>query len=676
MTIDMTQFFQTFFEETEELLAETEQLLLGIDVNNPEAEQLNAIFRAAHSIKGGSATFGFNNITVVTHELETLLDRVRKGDLALQQSHIDIFLLTKDVIESQLNNHRNGIAIDPTQEQDILSQLHEIATGASFIQDKPTETRAPKREQNVYELELPPSYASEINDLQAELAILGQVTLVEQKEEQIVLSLLTDENEQSIVSICAFIVDTKDLKITRIANSALTRNAGTTSEDLGYGFFEPSAFSAKNVGSAENAVDLSPVVLAQPRKKTTTKAKIEKMMSQKEASSIRVGVEKVDQLINLVGELIITQSMIEQQVSLLDPNIHIALINSINQLTRNTRDLQESSMAIRMMPMNYVFSRFPRMVHDLSIRLGKQTTVVMTGATTELDKGLIERIIDPLTHLVRNSIDHGIEIPSVRKQLGKSEVGKLSLSATNRGSSIVIEVSDDGAGLDRQLILNKAMSRGLDVSENMSDNEVWQLIFAPGFSTAEVVTEVSGRGFGMDVVKRNIGAMGGTIVVKSARGFGTSVTLSLPLTLAILHGMTVALASNVYVIPISLIIETLQPKIDDIKTVTGQGLMVLVRGEYIPIIVLYALFNQKTEITHPSKGVLVIVETEGKKAAILVDALLGQQQVVIKSLETHFKRIPGLSGATIMADGSVALILDVPAILQSGQHQYSSGEMQ
>jgi len=676
MTIDINQFAQIFFEEAGELLAEAEQLLLSIDVLNPDAEQLNAIFRAAHSIKGGSATFGLNEISAVTHELETLLDRIRKGELPLQEIHVDLFLLTKDVIESLLNNYQNGIANDSALVQDIISQLQAIAPTASVEKNKSTCAPSPNREENVYEIELPASYVAEINDLQGELAILGEVALVEQKEEHFVLSLLTEENEQSIVSICAFIVDTKDLKITRLTNSALKRQADTPNENLGYGFFEPLTFSGENIESDEKTVDLSPVVLAQRRQKPTVQGKIEKIMSQKELSSIRVEVEKIDLLINLVGELIITQSMIEQQVSLLDQKTHINLINSINQLTRNTRDLQESALSIRMMPMNYVFSRFPRMVHDLSARLGKQTTLVMTGATTELDKSLIERIVDPLTHLFRNCIDHGIEMPAIRKQLGKSEAGNLTLSATNRGSHIVIEVSDDGAGLDRQLILNKALSRGLNVSEKMSDNEVWQLIFAPGFSTAEVVTEVSGRGFGMDVVKQNIGAMGGTIMVKSARGYGMSVTISLPLTLAIMRGMTVALGDNVYVIPMSLIIETLRPQVEEIKTVTGQGLMVSVRGEYIPIIVLHALFNQKTEITNPCKGVLVIVETDDKKAAILVDALLGQQQVVIKSLETHFKRIPGLSGATIMADGLVALILDVPAILQSGQHQYSSGAKQ
>jgi two-component system chemotaxis sensor kinase CheA len=329
-----------------------------------------------------------------------------------------------------------------------------------------------------------------------------------------------------------------------------------------------------------------------------------------------------------------------------------------------------------MMPMDFVFSRFPRMVRDLAGKLEKKVDFVTVGAATELDKGLIERIVDPLTHLVRNSVDHGIEIPANRKKAGKSENGTLTLSAAHKGGSIVIEVTDDGAGLNRDKILAKAQSNGLAVSENMSDSEVFSLIFAPGFSTAEVVTDVSGRGVGMDVVKRNITAMGGVVEIRSALGFGTTISISLPLTLAILDGMSVSLGKSVYVVPLNLIVETLQPRAEDIKTVTGEGRMVHVRGEYLPIIALHSLFNHHTDITDPTQGVLVLLESDGKKSALFVDRLVGQQQVVIKSLETNFKKIPGISGATIMGDGSVALILDVTAIIQMGQTtNYLTGAM-
>jgi len=359
--------------------------------------------------------------------------------------------------------------------------------------------------------------------------------------------------------------------------------------------------------------------------------------------------------------------MIEQRISNLDPVQHEPLINSVGQLTRNTRDLQESVMSIRMMPMDFVFSRFPRMVRDLAAKLGKKVDFVTVGAATELDKGLIERIVDPLTHLVRNSVDHGIEMPAGRKAAGKNEVGTLTLSAAHKGGSIVIEVTDDGAGLNREKLLAKAKSNGLTVSENMTDTEVFGLIFAPGFSTAEVVTDVSGRGVGMDVVKRNIAAMNGVVEIRSALGYGTTISISLPLTLAILDGMSVSLGNSIYVIPLNLIVETLQPRAEDIKTVTGEGRMVHVRGEYLPIIALHSLFNHHTEITDPTEGVLVLLESDGKKSALFVDRLVGQQQVVIKSLETNYRKVQGVSGATIMGDGGVALILDVSAIIQMGQ---------
>jgi two-component system chemotaxis sensor kinase CheA len=423
-----------------------------------------------------------------------------------------------------------------------------------------------------------------------------------------------------------------------------------------------------------NAVASAPAEITERR--NPGRRESDKAPANAETSSIRVGIEKVDQLINLVGELVITQAMIEQRISHLDPVQHEPLINSVGQLTRNTRDLQESVMSIRMMPMDFVFSRFPRMVRDLAAKLGKKVEFVTVGAATELDKGLIERIVDPLTHLVRNSVDHGVEMPANRKAAGKSETGVLTLSAAHKGGSIVIEVTDDGAGLNREKLLAKAKANGLTVSENMTDSEVFSLIFAPGFSTAEVVTDVSGRGVGMDVVKRNIAAMNGVVEIRSALGYGTTISIALPLTLAILDGMSVSLGNSIYVIPLNLIVETLQPRAEDIKTVTGEGRMVHVRGEYLPIIALHSLFNQRTDITDPTEGVLVLLEADGKKSALFVDRLVGQQQVVIKSLETNYKKVPGVSGATIMGDGSVALILDVPAIIQMGQTtNYLTGAM-
>lgn len=760
MTVDMSQFYEVFFDEAEELLAEAERLLLALDISNPDAEDLNAIFRAAHSIKGGAATFGFMDMTEITHVLENLLDRIRKNEMALTAEHVDAFLAAKDVLKMELDGHRLATPVDQDQVAEVKMMLDELtkaggapaASAASAVAQpaaipeptpaaEPVATAepalaAPAEGLTQFIIQMPEMKEKDVENLKEELGLLGDVATAKQDNGRYAFTLNTDSTESDIVSICSFILNPDDMVITTSSGSAgqtVTSEAvatpaaeaeapaqeavedpslktmedadgkpfkvheeagfglfledGKETVEEGYGFFAPftphpdapkTTLIDDNTPAAapqpEVAKPVAPVA-ASPEKANPGRRQADKVQPQNaETTSIRVGVEKVDQLINLVGELVITQAMIEQRINALDPVHHEGLINSVGQLTRNTRDLQEAVMSIRMMPMDFVFSRFPRMVRDLATKLGKKVDLVTIGATTELDKGLIERIVDPLTHLVRNSVDHGIEMPEKRKAAGKSDIGKLTLSAAHKGGSIVIEVTDDGGGLNRERILAKAQSNGLAVSENMPDSEVYQLIFAPGFSTAEVVTDVSGRGVGMDVVKKNITAMNGSIEIRSAEGFGTTIAISLPLTLAILDGMSVSLGSSIYVIPLNLIVETLQPREEDIKTVTGEGRMVHVRGEYLPVISLHSLFNQETDITDPTQGVLVLIEAEGKKAALFVDALVGQQQVVIKSLETNFKKIQGVSGATIMGDGSVALILDVPALIQMGQtHNYLTG---
>jgi len=444
---------------------------------------------------------------------------------------------------------------------------------------------------------------------------------------------------------------------TNTADDSAAVQTDTTSaeEDLGYGFFAP----------------LTPEeISAQATQKQEVQEKITSVSKEiapnkVESSTIRVGIDKVDQLINLVGELVITQAMIAQRAETLDPVLHEKLLMGVNQLNQNTRDLQESVLSIRMMPMDFVFSRFPRMVHELSNDLGKKVNLLTEGDATELDKGLIEKIIDPLTHLVRNSIDHGIEKPEVRVAQGKPAAGKLKLSAAHAGSHITIEISDDGAGLNRAKILDKARSNGMDLSEDMSDNDVWQLIFMPGFSTAESVTAVSGRGVGMDVVKRNIKNLGGNISIHTAPGNGTSITISLPLTLAILEGMSVKVGDETYILPLSNIIESFQPAAADIKDISGSGQVVHVRGTYLPILPMHEIFNIQPNVTHPSKGILVILTYEGKKAALFVDELIGQQQIVVKNLESNYKKIDNISAATILGDGSVSLIVDIASLLNS-----------
>lgn len=687
MTIDMSQFFQVFFDEADELLAEMEKLLLAIDVSSPDSEDLNAIFRAAHSIKGGASTFGLNDMTEVTHVLESLLDKIRKGEMALTAEHVDAFLIAKDILKMQLDGHRNGAVVDQDAVADVRMLLQSLSqefiptstsqTVASFIDKDFHKSDSDAQYCSLFSVELPKISNADEKALMAELGLLGVISKVKNLDDKVVLHLKTNEGQEDIVSICSFILDPDCLKISREEFPSIEQPAKLqTEDDLGYGFFEPieTMFSGKDnvVESAKATSHATADVNAHisavgDEKRISTKKEIEKTVTTQESSTIRVGIEKVDQLINLIGELVITQAMLEQRTQDLDPILHERLLNSVAHLTRNTRDLQEAVMSIRMMPMDYVFSRFPRMVRDLATKLGKKVEFVTYGASTELDKGLIERIVDPLTHLVRNSIDHGIEMPAIRLAAGKNEVGKLSLSAVHQGGNIVIEVSDDGGGLHREKILSKARQNGLPVSESMSDSEVWLLIFAPGFSTADVVTDVSGRGVGMDVVRRNIAAMGGVVDIRSAKGYGTTITISLPLTLAILDGMSIKLGEEIYILPLGFVMESLQPLPQDIKEVNGTGKVVKVRDEYLPLVALYQIFEIEPKFKKPSDGIVVIVEVDGKKAALFVDDLVGQQQVVVKNIESNYKKIPGISGATILGDGGVALILDVAALLRSAR---------
>lgn len=681
MTIDMSQFFQVFFDEAEELLAEKEKLLLGVDISSPDSEDLNAIFRAAHSIKGGASTFGLTDMTEVTHILESLLDKIRKGEMELTADHVDAFLAAKDILKMQLDGHRLGTAVDQDAVADVRMLLQSLsldevpirAAVASF-DEKAKQSLDSIDYSRQFKIVLPELSGDDIDAIVSELALLGSISKEDVNGKCVVL-LSTNESQDDIIAICSFILNPDDLKITseQITSSKQNLVKQETEEDLGYGFFEPieSMFPPEVVtnGTANPVAHLGADKpnhhISGAEKKPPPKKEIEKSSASQESSTIRVGIEKVDQIINLIGELVITQAMLEQRTQDLDPIVNERLLSSVAHLTRNTRDLQEAVMSIRMMPMDYVFSRFPRMVRDLATKLGKKVEFVTYGASTELDKGLIERIVDPLTHLVRNSIDHGIEMPATRSQSGKSETGRLSLSAVHQGGNIVIEVSDDGGGLHREKILAKAKQNGLAVNDAMSDSDVWQLIFAPGFSTAETVTDVSGRGVGMDVVKRNITAMGGGVDIRSAKGFGTTITISLPLTLAILDGMSIKVGEEIYILPLGFVMESLQPLLQDVKEISGKGRVIKVREEYLPLIPIYETFNIEPKFTNPSDGIAVIVEVDGKRAALFVDDLVGQQQVVVKNIESNYRKVPGISGATILGDGGVSLILDVAALLRS-----------
>lgn len=703
MTVDMSQFFQVFFDETEELLAEMEKLLLAIDPSAPDVEDLNAIFRAAHSIKGGAGTFGLNDLTEITHVLESLLDSIRKGEMALTAEHVDAFLSAKDVLKMQLDGHRHQSPVDQDAVGNVRMLLESflqnaipsaLPTAALEVGNRNTSSTLPASGwTRRIRVELPAISARDVEALGAELGLLGHTSKETLPDNRTAYIVLTNESADDIIAICSFILNPDDLKITEEAVPAITPEEAQAAQEReqGYGFFEPIEKLAAAAKAAQEERQgygfFEPFQPKEIKKAEETGAKVGQSAapveeapasdkkpvakrdagSNHESSSIRVGIEKVDQLINLVGELVITQAMIEQRTSSLDPMLHERLLNSVSQLTRNTRDLQEAVMSIRMMPMDYVFSRFPRMVRDLASKLGKRIEFVTHGAATELDKGLIERIVDPLTHLVRNSIDHGIEMPEARRAAGKSETGKLSLSAAHEGGNIIIEVSDDGGGLNREKILAKARQQGLQVSDSMPDADVWQLIFAPGFSTAEIVTDVSGRGVGMDVVKRNISAMGGVVDIRSAKGFGTTISISLPLTLAILDGMSIKVGEEIYILPLGYVVESLQPAPVDVKNISGQGQVVKVRGEYLTLIPLYQMFGIEPRFTDPSEGIVVILESEGRKAALFIDELVGQQQVVVKNLESNYRKVAGISGATILGDGGVSLIIDVAALLRSSR---------
>ncbi|WP_295759424.1 chemotaxis protein CheA [Undibacterium sp.] len=682
MAIDMSQFFQVFFDEAEELLAEKEKLLLAVDISSPDPEDLNAIFRAAHSIKGGASTFGIVDMAEVTHVLESLLDKIRKGEMTLTSEHVEAFLAAKDVLKMQLDGHRLGTSVDQDAVADVRMLLQSLSQEdispamptENFIQAE-KKILAPANYTHLFVIELPKLSSNETEAIVSELGLLGSISKQVNGSGITVLNLESSGTEDDIVAICSFILDPNDLKI---SITPLTPNAGTESlseDELGYGFFEPMdpMFSPNVVHATkfDSDIEISQSLLnhhgASSDQKQQPKKETEKHPASHESSTIRVGIEKVDQIVNLIGELVITQAMLEQRTQDLDPLLNERLLSTIAHLTRNTRDLQEAVMSIRMMPMDYVFSRFPRMVRDLATKLGKRVEFITYGASTELDKGLIERIVDPLTHLVRNSIDHGIEVPEIRTASGKNASGKLSLSAVHQGGNIVIEVSDDGGGLHRDKILTKARQSGLPVYDAMPDSDVWQLIFAPGFSTADEVTDVSGRGVGMDVVKRNISAMGGTVDIRSAKGFGTTITISLPLTLAILDGMSIRVGDEIYILPLGFVMESLQPAAVDVKEINGKGRVIKVREEYLPLIALFESFNIIPKFSNPSEGIAVIVEVDGKKAALLVDDLVGQQQVVVKNIESNYRKVPGISGATILGDGGVSLILDVAALLRSAR---------
>jgi two-component system chemotaxis sensor kinase CheA len=674
--IDLTQFYRVFFEEAGENLDTFEKMLLEVDISAADDEELNAIFRCAHSIKGGAATFGFGDVAELTHQMETLLDKLRRHELAPSTEMVDVLLQAGDALKAQLARHQGsgGEAIDTRA---LLSAIGALVQGqslggASLAQagaaTRPAAVPAPTPGQRVLALTVgpldDPKVADQLVELFAEISDLGRIEPTDGGQTTDGLrrfKVTTTSGDNDLIDLFTFHVAREQVRLEPFVAGAPA--APESADDPGFGFFDnsPGAPSSAAAPPAAVAPPAAPAAAVAPAARRDKPVVVE-------SSTLRVSVDKVDQLINLVGELVITQAMLAQNGKLASATPSPQLAAGLADLERNTRDLQEAVMSIRMIPMSQVFSRFPRMLRDLAAKLDKKVELVTQGEATELDKGLVEKITDPLTHLVRNSCDHGIEMPAERLARGKPEHGTITLIASHQGSSIVIEVRDDGKGLNRGKLLAKARERGIPAPDSMSDAEVWNLIFAPGFSTAEEVTDVSGRGVGMDVVRKNITALGGTTEIDSAEGYGMTVRVRLPLTLAIMDGMSVGVGGECYILPLSSVVESFQVRPGMVRALGGSGRVVKVREEYMPVLDLEQLFGVPRFDFDRAGDIMVVVETETGRVALLVDELLGQQQVVVKNLESNYRKVDNISGATIMGDGRVALILDVGALVRHSRH--------
>ncbi|MCM0082891.1 chemotaxis protein CheW [Geomonas sp. Red32] len=660
---DLSRFNQAFFEECAEHLAEMERILVSLGDREPDRDQWDAVFRAAHSIKGGAGIFGFDDMTVVTHALESLLDLLRNREIPYRTSMVDLFLEAGDAISMQLAGHRDGKAVDRQAVEAVTAKLEQALLRESSPRELPaagvTAPAPPPSLQPIpYRVIFSPpadlfARGVRIEGLIEELSELAEPGSFRCRAELTGIppfdgldpercltrwhfTLTTPAGEDAIHDVFMFAAEEHELEVIRLAGEEVSPSPAIAAALAAP---PPVTTAARERGDGPGARPA-----AEPD------------------NSIRVKTGKVDQLINQVGELLITQSMLSQMSATLDPVLHERLLACVLQLERNARDLQGSVISMRLVPISTVFNRFPRMVREIAAKLGKNVELKLVGEGTELDRGLIEKIADPLSHLVRNALDHGMESPEERAAAGKPATGTLTLAASQVGGRILIQVSEDGRGLDRERILAKAAQSGIPVSETLTDEEVCQLIFLPGFSTAAQVTDLSGRGVGMDVVQRNVLALGGRIQLSSEPGKGTSVTISLPLTLAIVDGLSVSVGEERFIVPVSVMIESLQPSPDQLKMVNGRE-VVRVRGDYLPILRLHQLFAIDGAVERPERGILMLVAVETERVALLVDALVDELQVVVKSVEANFRHVEGSAGATILGDGKVALILDLSELV-------------
>ena len=678
MSVDLSQFIPSFLEESFEGLELMESGLLNLEAGDNET--IHSIFRAAHSIKGGAGTFGFDSVTEFTHLVETLLDEMRDGRRGISSKDTEILLESVDCMRLLIEAARDEQDYDHDKVSKTSSRLSEtLGEEQSTDSDIESEGNVSTNGGCGYNIKFIPehSLAKTGNDpifLFSALAELGELTICANTEELPALmdidaqelylnwqlTLITEAEQAEIIEIFEWVEDECLLDLELIAN--------TSDEESNQNVSEGAAPQSSNTDVQELLAIIAVEHEQDPA--VEDKTKTAKSKAKADLGSIRVGVDKVDSLINLVGELVITQSMLSELGNDFDMTKVERLTSGLEQLLQNTKELQESVMRIRMLPISFAFNRFPRLVHDLAIKTGKEIELVINGEQTELDKTVMEQIGDPLVHLVRNAADHGIESKEVRLANGKPEKGTILLDAYHQGGNIVIEIKDDGAGINRKTVLDKAIEKGLiDANAILTDSQVYDLLFEPGFSTAAEVTDISGRGVGMDVVKRNIQSLGGRIQVESALGKGSTFKVNLPLTLAILDGQLVKVGTETYIIPLISIVESLQIDNSLINRVSGDMVLYRLRDDNVPVLPIYKMFNLETECTEIDKALLVVVEADGQKVGLMVDDLLAQQQVVIKSLNDNYQQVAGISGATILGDGSVAMILDIPGMINMALEQ-------
>jgi two-component system chemotaxis sensor kinase CheA len=666
MSIDLSQFEAAFFEESREAVDTMEAALLELDARGADAEAINTVFRAAHSIKGGAGMFGFADITGFTHTLETLLDELRSERMPLTPRVSNALLRSVDVLREMLGATQQSQPAASAESAALHDEFVSIIAGTHEASPTPAAAPAPvstagRNARWSIHFRALPDLLTRGNDpvrLFADLAGLGALEVRADLRALPPLARLDPE-------VC-------HLAWNLVLDTALPRETIDLIFEWVEGDCEYTIERLPEVASDDAPAPLAAIAPATPPAPSLRPVAVigdpgapAKAAGNADSGSIRVNIEKIDELLNAVGEIVITQSMLLQLANRLEGTDSERLRSGLSQLEANVRELQESVMRVRMLPVSFVFSRFPRLVRDLAQRLGKQIRLQVSGEQTELDKTVLEKIGDPLVHLVRNSIDHGIESPDARIAAGKPAEGTVRLHAFHKGGSITIEVCDDGAGLDRERILAKAVARGLvDAREALTDEQVHELIFLPGFSTAEAATDLSGRGVGMDVVRRNIHELGGTVELHSEPGKGTRFVVNLPLTLAIVDGQLAAVGDQTYIVPIVSIIESLQVRAGATSALGGESEVFLFRGEYLPIVRLHELFGVEPRSAALHEGLVMVVEGDGRRIGLYVDALLGQQQVVIKSLESNYGRIDGIGGATILGEGSVALILDVPGLIR------------